>query len=272
MSNTDLDGFGIVKKFPDLEGGITLEQGSNWGDTYESHGYKSIPGVTIKRKTFSFTKKLKPDQEMTIYVFLPGLNKEYFKGIEGIGHCESGSGHSIKLRGSTHPKVDKHTPKDVLMKTAKCYIFHYEYEGGNCNNFQKEYPHPEYTKFTLDKENCKKFNVSYGGNEFPNWIGKVMGFKAALLNTNDGKNVEFWSWFDPSAKIENGKLVTGNNWLLRYHGIDDGTNFTSKKNPRTDPPFLECHGDYTEFRMDNADEKTKAFCASLREIRRPSNQ
>ena len=65
-------------------------------------------------------------------------------------------------------------------------------------------------------------------NEFPNWIGKVMGFKAALLNTEDGKGVEFWSWFDPLARIENGKLVTDNKWLLRYHGIDKGQ-FGSKK-------------------------------------------
>jgi len=257
MSNTQLDGFGIVKKFPDLEGGITIEQdGNDWGKpSYTQHGYKSLPGVKTWRKTFSFNKKVNPNQEMTIYVYLPKLNKEYFKGIEGIGHCESGSGHSIKLRGSNHPQEsdDPHS--------AKCYIFHYEYEGGKCNNFQKEYPHPRYSKFTLDEE-----------NQFPNWIGKVMGFKAAVLNTND-KKVEFWSWFDPSAKIENGKLVTGNNWLLRYHGIDHGQ-FAAKKEgqkkqPKTKDPFLECHGGYTEFRMDNADENTKAFCATLREIRRP---
>jgi hypothetical protein len=254
MSNMELDGFGILKKFPDLEGGITIEQdGPEWGDTYQPHGYESVKDVTIMRKTFSFTKKLKPDQEVTIYIFLPSLNKEYFKGIKGIGHCESGSGHSIKLRGGHHSNKGD--------KSAHCYIFHYEYEGENCKDFQKEFPHPKYTKFTLPEENT-----------IPNWIGKVMGFKAALLNTNDGKKVEFWSWFDPSAKIVNGKLVTNNNWLLRYNGIDDGKKFRSKKNPRTNSPFLECHGDYTEFRMDNADEKTKAFCASLREIRRPSNQ
>lgn len=94
-----------------------------------------------------------------------------------------------------------------------------------------------------------------------------MGFKAALLNTEDGKGVEFWSSFDPLARIENGKLVTDNNGLLRYHGIDKGQ-FGSKKLPGIKPPFLETHGSLTEFRMDNADENTKAFCASLREIRR----
>ena len=257
MSGTELDQFGIVKKFPDLEGGVTIIQdGPEWDETFTQHGYNSVPGVKIRRKTFKFNKKLKADQEVTIYVLLPRLNSEYFEGFDGIGKCQSGSGHSIKLRGGPHPAVNKNTPKKVLVKTAKCYIFHYEYEGGKCNNFQKEFPHPKYAKSTIDEE-----------NEFPNWIGKVMGFKAALLNTEDGKGVEFWSWFDPLARIENGKLVTDNNWLLRYHGIDRGQ-FGSKKLPGTEPPFLKTHGSLTEFRMDNADENTKAFCASLREIRR----
>lgn len=256
MSNMEFDRFGVVKKFPDLEGGITLLQGGpEWHEKDSEHGYKSIPGAKIQRKTFSFNKKLKPDQEVTIYVSLQNLNPEYGKG--DISHCKSGSGHSIKLRGANHPKEDDNP------KSAKCYIFHYEYEGSDCNNFQKEYPHPRYSKFTLKEE-----------NKTPNWIGKVMGFKAALLNTSDGKKVEFWSWYDPSAKIdENGNLVPGNNWLLRYHVTDEGQ-FASKKegkkeSPKTKKPFLECHGGYTEFRMDNAPKNTKAFCASLREIRRP---
>ncbi|HEY7228244.1 MAG TPA: hypothetical protein VH481_08975 [Nitrososphaeraceae archaeon] len=249
MNNTEVDVFGIVKKFPDLQGGITIVQGGpEWHERDSEHGYASIPGVKIRRKTFSFNKKLKPDQEVTIYVSLPKLNPEY-GSHEGIGHCKSGSGQSIKLRGGKHPSENDDP------NSAKCYIFHYEYEGGKCNNFQKEYPHPRYSKNTIDEE-----------SQFPNWIGKVMGFKAALLNTNDGKNVEFWAWYDPSAKVENGKLVPGNNWLLRYHGMDNGQ---FGNTPKTKPPFLETHGDYTEFRMDNADINTKAFCASLREIRRP---
>ena len=261
MSVTEFDRFGIVKMFPDLQGGVTIEQnGPEWRDRYTRHGYSNpkIKNVTVSRKTFSFNKELKPDQEVTIYVFLPKLNPEYGK-FDGIEHCRSGSGHSIKLRGSTHPKVTKKTKKDVLKKTARCYIFHYEYEGGKCNNFQKEYPHPKYSKFTLDED-----------HDFPDWRGKVMGFKAALLNTTDGKNVEFWSWFDPSAKIENGELITDNNWLLRYHRIDKGQ-FKNDDLPDTVPPFLTCHGDYTEFRMDNADKDTLAFCATIREIQRPQS-
>jgi hypothetical protein len=269
MSNAVFDEFGIVKMFPDLEDGVTVIQNDpEWKERYTKHGYSSpkLKNATVWRKTFSFSRKLKPDQEVTIYVSLPGLNPEYGK-FDGIGPCQSGSGLSIKLRGSTHPKVDKKTPDKVLKKTAKCYIFHYEYEGGDCKNFQKEYPHPEYSKYTFDEKTAKKFKVEYGGNSFPDWRGKVMGFKAALLNTDDGKKVEFWSWFDESAKLDENDNVIPGNWLLRYHGTDEAQ-FVDKDNPRTKPPFLTCHGNYTEFRMDNAVEDTKAFCASLREIKR----
>jgi hypothetical protein len=70
------------------------------------------------RKTFSFNKvEIKPNQEVTVYVFLPKLNPENGSHI-GIGRCSSGSGLSIKLRGANHPK---HKDKE---SSAKCYIFH----------------------------------------------------------------------------------------------------------------------------------------------------
>lgn len=249
-----MDVFEIEKKFPDLEGGVTIMQdGPKWGETYAPHGY-SFTDKKIWRKTFKFNEKLKPDQEVTIYVFLPSLNPEYGSHPK-IGRCASGSGLSIKVRGSHH--------SDESDSSAKCYIFHYEYEGGICNNFQKEFPHNKYSKHDLPEED---------NSPFPRWVGRVIGFKAALLNTNDGDNVEFWSWFDLSARVENGRLLTDNNWLLRYHGIDTGVgegNFGTNGAPRTKPPFLKTHGKLTEFRMDNAPENTKAFCASVREIQRP---
>lgn len=249
MSDKELDDFGIEKKFPDLVGGVTIVQdGPEWAETFTQHGFQSIPGVKMWRKTFKFNKKLKPDQEVTIYVSLPGLNPEYFAGHEGIGRCASGSGQSIKIRGGHHSNSGE--------DSARAYIFHFEYEGGSCNNFQKEYPHPKYAKHTLVEK-----------HPFPKWIGKVMGFKAALLNTPNGKNVEFWCWFDPSARIENGKLLTENDWKLRYHDTDEGQ-FKKPTAPKAKPPFLETHGKLTEFRMDNASKNTKAFCASVREIQR----
>ena len=124
------------------------------------------------------------------------------------------------------------------------------------NNFQKEYPHPRYSKHDLADE-----------NEFPEWIGKVMGFKVATLNIKDNKGVEFWSWFDPSAKITDEQLVTENNWLLRYHGTDTGQYGENKNKRKTKEPFFECFGKLIEFRMDNADESTKCFFASAREVK-----
>jgi len=251
LSRIQLDIFGIHKIFPDLTDGTTLFQDDvGWGESYTRHGYKSIKGKKIWRKTFFFNvpKILNPDLEATIYVFLPKLNKEYGSHPK-IGKCSSGSGNSIKLRGGTH--------SDESKKSAHCYIFHYEYEGGKCNNFQKEYPHPDYAKYTLPED-----------NEFPNWIGKVMGFKCITINTIGDKKVEFYAFFDPSAKIENGKLVSTNDWKLRYHGFDEGQ-FKNKKSPATNPIFKTNWGKYMEFRMDNADKQTIAYCASLREIRLP---
>lgn len=126
-SSIGFDKFGVEKKFPDLDGGVVMFQGdpnSGFEESYEKHGYASIPGVTIWRKTIAFNKiQLSPDHEVTIYIFLPGLNPEY-GSHEDVGRCSSGSGLSIKLRGSEHPK-QKDDPK-----SAKCYIFHYEFEGG----------------------------------------------------------------------------------------------------------------------------------------------
>ena len=112
MSGTGLDKSGIAKKFPDLEGGVTIIQdGPKQDETFTEHGYNSVPGVKIKKKTFKFNKKLKPDQIVTIYISLTNLNSEYFDGIYGIGKCQSGSGHCIILRGGPHPAVIKNTPK-----------------------------------------------------------------------------------------------------------------------------------------------------------------
>lgn len=88
----ELDGFRIEKKFPDLEGGLSMQQGTKgWEETYQKHGHKKIQGVKIMRKTFAFNfeSKTRPDIEATIYIFLPELNPEYGK-FDGIGRCSSG--------------------------------------------------------------------------------------------------------------------------------------------------------------------------------------
>ena len=58
-SSIGFDKFGVEKKFPDLDGGVVMFQGdpnSGFEESYEKHGYASIPGVTIWRKTFAFNK------------------------------------------------------------------------------------------------------------------------------------------------------------------------------------------------------------------------
>ncbi|MGI0034042.1 MAG: hypothetical protein ACRD97_12340 [Nitrososphaeraceae archaeon] len=97
-----------------------------------------------------------------------------------------------------------------------------------------------------------------------------MGFKGAAINTDDDKEVEFWCWFDESASVDNnGNLVTNNDWKLRYHGKDTGKGNGKYGGGDRKDPFTTTWGKLTEFRTDNADEETKAFCASNREIRRP---
>jgi predicted phosphoadenosine phosphosulfate sulfurtransferase len=63
----------------------------------------------------------------------------------------------------------------------------------------------------------------------------------------------------------NGKIVFTNDWKLRYHGTDSG----QYASDQAQPPFTTTWGKYTEFRLDNAPNTTKAFYASLREIQRP---
>lgn len=249
MSAIATDGFGIQKIFPDKPGGITLLQDDmSWFEKYSRHGYKSIKNKKIWRKTFGFKSKEKygPDLEATIYIFFPKLNPEYGSHPK-IGRCSSGSGLSIKLRGGMHSNSSK--------KSAKCYISHYEYEGGPCNNFQKEYPHPNYSKTTVPEENV-----------LPNWIGHVMGFKFITINTDSNNAVNCISYYDDECTITSDlkEIHPSNNWKKRYDIMDTGNGKFGKG--RTKPMFKECNGKYTEFRLDNVPKETIAFGASLREI------
>ena len=47
--------------------------------------------------------------------------------------------------------------------------------GGNCNNFQKEYPHPDYYKMSVDTKFDLKDNMK-----------KWVGYKAITINNADG--------------------------------------------------------------------------------------
>jgi hypothetical protein len=135
-SKKGFDRFRVQKIYQDADHSKAVYQSEHgWTERYSQHGFGSIPVVTIWRKTFQFDVDGFLNQEVTIYLNLPKLKSEYYEHRPVIGPCASGSGLSIKLRGGGH--------SDNGDGSARCYIFHFEYEGNNnCKNFQKEAPHP----------------------------------------------------------------------------------------------------------------------------------
>ncbi len=114
------DRFGVQKIYQDTAQSRVVYQGEQgWNERYSEHGFGSIPGVTIWRKTFQFNRDGFLNQEVTIYLNLPNLKSEYYEHRPIIGPCASGSGLSIKLRGGSHSGSGD--------GSARCYIFHFEY-------------------------------------------------------------------------------------------------------------------------------------------------
>jgi hypothetical protein len=239
------DRYGVKKIYQDAVHSRVVYQGEQgWIERYSEHGFGSIPGITLWRKIFQFNVDGFLNQEVTIYLKLPKLNSEYYKHRPVIGPCASGSGLSIKLRGGGH--------SDNGDGSARCYIFHFEYEGNNnCNNFQKETPHPEYAKHTVPTD----FNDQ-------DWVdpNKWVGFKAVTINENTGVRCE--------AYIDYGGIINGvptNRWQKWYSILDTGQ-YGGHSKPKTIPPFKTANGNVTQFRMDNADRGTKSRFASVREV------
>ncbi|HYF99114.1 MAG TPA: hypothetical protein VD815_03395 [Candidatus Saccharimonadales bacterium] len=243
----NFDRFGVQKIYHDAVPSKVVCQGENgWTERYSEHGFNRIPGVTIWRKTFQFDISGFLDQEVSIYLNVPKLNSEYYEHRPVIGPCASGSGLSIKLRGGGH--------SDSGNGSARCYIFHFEYEGNNnCKNFQKEAPHPKYTKHTIPTN----FNAQ-------KWIGpnKWIGYKTVTINENDGVRCETY--------IDYGGIIDGqpaNQWKNWYSILDTGQ-FGDPRKPKTIPPFRTANGKLIQFRLDNADKGTKSRFASVREVRK----
>jgi hypothetical protein len=239
------DRFKVQKIYRDAVQSRVVYQGERgWTERYSRHGYHSIPRVSIWRKIFQFNRDGFLNQEATIYLSLPKLKSEYYQHRPAIGPCATGSGLSIKLRGGGH----SNTGED----SARCYIFHFEYEGNNnCNNFQKEAPHPKYSKYTLPT----LFDAQ-------NWIGpnKWVGFKAITINEKNGVRCE--------AYIDYGGIINNrpaNQWKKWYSILDMGQ-FGEPTKPQTIPPFRTTNGNVIQFRMDNADIGTQSRFASVREI------
>lgn len=244
---TNLDIFGVQKIYQDAVHPRVAYQGDQgWTERYSAHGFSKIPGVTIWRKTFQFDISGFLNQEVTIYLNVSKLNSEYYKHRPLIGPCTSGSGLSIKLRGGRHSDRGK--------DSARCYVFHFEYEGNNnCKNFQKEAPHPVYAKHTIPTN----FDAQ-------NWVGlnRWVGFKTVTINENDGVICE--------AYIDYGGIIDGlpaNCWQKWYSVFDTGQ-FGDSRKPETLSPFRIANGKVTQFRLDNADRDTKSRFASQREVRK----
>lgn len=239
------DRFGVRKIYPDAQQSRAVHQGEQgWVDQYTQHGYRRIPGVRIWRKTLHFSKNGFLNQEATIYLNVPRLNSEYYNHRPDIGPCASGSGLSIKLRGGHHSNSGD--------GSARCYVFHFEYEGNNnCMNFQKEYPHPDYKKVSIPAEFAAE-----------SWIGegKWVGFKTVTINEGNGVLCE--SYIDYGGII-NGKPA--NQWKKWYSVLDNGNVFTDDNHR---PPYTRSNGNAIQFRMDNADRDTNARFASVREVKK----
>jgi hypothetical protein len=247
----NLDRFGIQKIYQDAFHSRVVYQGDQgWAERYSEHRFRKNPGVTTWRKTFQFDISGFLNQEVTIYLNVPKLNSGYYEHRPVIGPCANGSGLSIKLRGGGH--------SDSGDGSARCYIFHFEYEGNNnCKNFQKEAPHPKYVKHNIPTN----FNAQ-------NWIGpnKWVGFKAVTINENNGVRCE--------AYIDYGGIINGqaaNQWQKWYSVLDTGQ-FGHPAKPKTIPPFRTSNGKLIQFRLDNADIDTKSKFASAREVQMCDDQ
>ncbi|HET6717137.1 MAG TPA: hypothetical protein VFG90_08390, partial [Nitrososphaeraceae archaeon] len=139
-----VDEIGVVKIFPDATDPKFYkfrigQWGSDSGDRDHFNGrtYGSCKGSDKNdpRKSVVSTEWEKRNskfvnQEATGYFYLDQMdngNKVDCYKFERFG---KGSSVSIKLRGSHHSNKQN--------SSAKCYIFDFQFEGGDKNNFQKE--------------------------------------------------------------------------------------------------------------------------------------
>jgi hypothetical protein len=242
ITSEDIDELGVQKIFPDPPSKnvyIFKENDKHPGiRSYQSGGPKTVT-TEWEVDGLEFV-----NQEATAYFFMPSIEKN-----KGYKPCGKGSGLDIKLRGGSHPK------KKDEPDSAKCYIFDFQYKGGNCDNFQKEYPHPRYYK----TEVLANFILK---NLLQRWVG----FKAITVNQDNG--VRCLAFLDDAGINENGQPA--NEWKLWFDVFDDTENIIkfepNIKNTKAKEPFIKHHGTKkTLFRMDRI-ENPEAKFMSVREI------
>ena len=180
MSSSEKDEFGIVKIFSDDSQNPKFikfdigKWGENRGDrehisllryssTKDGKPKTSKNSVVSTRWTISGEEFI--DQEVTGYFYLTKIEQEDKEKDVTFKRCGKGSSLTFKLRGGRHPKPSGDPD------SAKCYNFDFQYMGGDCNNFQKEYPHPDYYKMSVDTKFELKDNMR-----------KWVGYKSVTIN------------------------------------------------------------------------------------------
>lgn len=276
MSSSEKDEFGVVKIFSDSQVPKFVKFNIGiWGESSGDREHlarlryassKDGKPTTVKNSVVStrWTKIGEEfvDQEVTGYFYLPEIESEGNKEKDvAFKKCGKGSSITIKLRGGKHPKLS-HDPN-----SAKCYNFDFQYMGGDCNNFQKEYPHPDYYKMSVDtmfelKDNMKK------------WVG----YKAVTINQGDNvRCLAFVDYGSEERKMAEGPDLGNQHWKLYFDVIDDGKldekykikSPNGKKYPKEkgvpDPYKTHFKDKVTQFRMDRI-VRPEARFLSVREI------
>jgi len=236
MSSSGKDDFDVIKIFPDDKNNPmfyafkigTWEHDDGDRDHFPNRKYTSCgkPGEPCEGEQGSpecsvlSTEWEKEgiefvDQEVTAYFFLPEIEsnddkKQCYKYSRG----GKGSGIAIKLRGSRHDDDDN---------SARTYIFDFQYEGDDVdannesnnfksNNFQKEFPHPEYYKMTVPTN----FKLKQS-------IGKWVGYKVVTVNQDNGvRCVAFVDYGSYDRSKEEGPDLDAQDWVIYYDIFDDG--------------------------------------------------
>ena len=248
-----VDSFGIQKMFPDAPSlkhyNFNIDEDRERLDRH----YGSCPGRGDRHEVISWEWEKSDrefvDQEVTGYFYLDEIESD-----RGKADCMKyerggkGSGLAIKLRGSHHSNNGD--------DSAKCYILEFQYEGGNTNNFQKEYPHGSYDKTTI--KNTRTVNK----NNLRKWVG----YKAITINKDNG--VRCLAYLDYGSENEDerrGPDPVKQDWKLYYDVFDDG-NLTDDFEDEREPPFRLHHGEKkTQFRMDRIVNPRAKFL-SVREV------
>jgi hypothetical protein len=249
MSSGNMDEFGVMKIFSDDATNPKFHKFQSEDERHFNRHYGSCPKNGDDTHSVVTTEWNKSgiefiDQEVTGYFYLPEIESD-----EGKHECYKyerggkGSALAIKLRGGKHS--GKKDPK-----TAKCYIFEFQYEGEHENekNFQKEYPHPTYYKMNV----VSKFNLD---DNLRKWVG----FKAVAIN--QGNLVRCLSLIDYGSEgrsKEDGPDLNLQNWKVYYDVSDDGklherydiSNESDYKGEVRKPWKRHFAAKLTQFRMD----------------------